>query len=318
MSEATLVLGASGLVGRAIVRALSAAGSMVIGSTRSDTDLRDPLATLELIRGVQPDAIVHAAGVVSGIEGNLNVGMQLGIENSRLVANVASAALEVGVSKLVYLGCACCYPNDIQREMTPNDLFGGPIEESSRAYALAKLVGLELVLQAWRSGLRWVALIPSNLYGPGDNFDRERSHVVPALIRRFHEAKEAGWDNVELRGSGGAVRQLLYIDDLAEAVVMICQEAISPPSLSVPILNAAAKHQYTIADVARLIADCVGYSGNVTWEAKQSDGTPVKLLDDSPLRSAGWEPRVDLQEGLSRTYRWVQSCREVGAVRGWL
>lgn len=311
--DTALVCGSSGLAGSAIAEALRAAGWRVIPLSSRDADLRDLAQVRASIEGVRPALLVHSAGRVGGIEANRRHGAQLGLDNALLAVNVLKAALELDVSKLIYLGSGCCYPNDRTVKMGVDDLFAGTIESSSRAYALAKSLGIELVLRARSDGMSWTNVIPANLYGPRDNFDLQGAHVVAALLRRFHDSKELGEDRVVLWGSGAPRRQFLHSADLASSIALLADQLDAVGA----VVNVGGDDDCSIADLADAVALVAGFDGTIAWDASHADGTSVKLLDDAPLRALGWEPSFHLLSGLRDTYGWFIEAIEAGAARGY-
>ena len=308
----TLVLGGTGLAGSAISAALMRSGYDVSVTSSRDADLRDISQVRRLLSDRGPTLVIHAAGRVGGIEANLEHGLELGLDNALITVNVLKAAAENGINKLIYLGSGCCYPNDRSSEMGLDDLFAGPVESSSRAYALAKSIGIELVVRARADGKAWTTVIPANLYGPRDDFDLERSHVVAGVMRRVHDAKMAGTEEVVLWGTGAPIRQFLHSSDLGSAVAVIAGHLSSAEA----VLNVAGDSKHSVLQLATEMIDVVRYGGRVSWDRARPDGTPVKLLEDSRVRELGWTPSYDLRSGLSNTYAWFTQALEVGAVRG--
>ena len=317
-----MVLGGTGLAGGAIARAVEAGGNAVVAVGSEAADLRDSVQVERLIRETNPRVVIHAAGRVGGIEANTRFGFEFGLDNAFITANVLRVAEQAGVEHLIYLGSGCCYPSDRCYKMGRADLFAGPIEESSRAYALAKSLGIELMVRARAEGRAWSAVIPANLYGPKDNFSPERSHVVAALIRRLHEAKETGAEEIALWGTGRPLRQFLHSADLGSAVALISGhlEGIQD------VVNVAGDADCSIADLAGAVSRVVGYEGRLLWDTSRPDGQAVKLLDDTTVRVLGWQPAVSLEDGLADAYRWFlrnvvakaaeTSAAEVNARRG--
>ena len=295
-----LVLGGTGLAGTAIAGAVASKGDHVLAVGSVEADLREPAQVEQLFRETEPKLVIHAAGRVGGIEANLRFGLELGLDNTFITANVLRVAEQTGVERLIYLGSGCCYPSDRSYKMGRADLFCGPVEDSSRAYALAKSLGVELMVRARKEGRHWSAVIPANLYGPKDNFSPERSHVVAALIRRFHDAREAGAADIELWGTGRPVRQFLHAADLGSAVAVICAHLDRLDD----VVNVAGDSQCSIAELAMAVSRVVGYEGRIVWDSSRPDGQAVKLLDDDVVRALGWQPARSLDDGLAEAYDW--------------
>lgn len=295
------VAGHNGLVGSAIVRALRRDGIEPIVRNRSDLDLRDSPAVAALFATERPDVVFLAAARVGGIAANAAAGWDFLYDNLAIQNSVLGAAHAARTARVIFFGSSCIYPRLAPQPIKEEYLLTGPLEPTNEAYAIAKIAGLKLVENAERQyGARWVSLMPTNLYGPGDNFDLETSHVLPAMIRKFHEAKEACASNrphaVTLWGSGAARREFLYVDDLANAAVGMMK------SQSTGLFNVGSGSDVTIRELAALVADVVGYSGSVHWDTTRPDGTPQKLLDSSKMLATGWRPTVSLRDGVARTY----------------
>ena len=293
------IAGHRGMVGSAIWRALEARGDVeLVGWTSSELDLTDRQATLDAAAQARPDVVVLAAAKVGGIVANRDAPVEFLTDNVRIQSNVMEAAAASDVARLLFLGSSCIYPRDAAQPMTPDMLMTGPLETTNDAYAIAKLAGITLV-QAHRRqhGRAWISCLPTNLYGPGDNYDLETSHVLPALIRRFHEATVAGAPSVTLWGTGTPRREFLHVDDLATACVRLLEVYDDPTPI-----NIGTGEDLTIAELARLIAETVGYRGDIVWDTSRPDGTPRKLLDVAPMRALGWEPAIDLADGIRATW----------------
>jgi GDP-L-fucose synthase len=295
------VAGHRGLVGSAVWRHLSAHGFRnLVGRTSAELDLRDGQQVHSWYREVRPDYVVLAAARVGGIGANSSRPVDFLSDNLRIQVSVLDAALHVGVRKLLFLGSSCIYPKHAPQPITEDALLTGPLEETNSAYAIAKIAGL-MHVQALRTqfGLPYVSAMPTNLYGPGDNFDPLTGHVLPALIRKFHHAKESGADRVTLWGSGTPRREFLHVDDLARACLLLLEEYDD----HAPI-NVGLGEDLTIAELAREIGETVGWSGEIVWDSSRPDGTPRKLLDVSRMTDLGWKPEISLHDGLRSTYRW--------------
>lgn len=295
------VAGHRGLVGAAVWRELDRRGhSGLVGRTSSELDLRDRDAVFGFYRDVRPEVVVLAAAKVGGILANASYPADFLSHNLQIQVNVLDAAAEAGVRRLLFLGSSCIYPRLAEQPIREDALLTGPLEPTNDAYAIAKITGV-LQVQALRRqhGLSYISAMPTNLYGPGDNFDLETSHVLPAMIRRFHEAKAAGDAEVVLWGTGSPRRELLHVDDLARA----CVHLLTHYDGGDPI-NVGTGLDLPIAGLAAMVADVVGYGGSIGWDASMPDGTPRKVLDVSRIRALGWEPQIGLREGLESTYAW--------------
>ena len=306
-----LITGANGLVGSAIVRASKAQGRDVIEIGRSEVDLMNLEATRKSLNLVKPEIVINAAAKVGGIGANSSHPVEFLIENTLMQNNLMQAAHEAGVRKFVYLGSSCIYPRDCAQPIKEEYLMSGPLESTNSAYAIAKISGIELV-NSYRKeyGARWISLMPTNLYGPYDNFDLQNSHVIPALIRRFVEAAEFGSTSVKLWGTGEPLREFLHVDDLAQAVLMATD--IYDSSLH---LNIGSGEEITIRDLGHLIASISGFVGEIIWDTSRPDGTPRKVLDVSRIKSLGWKPGINLTEGIASTVDWYKKARATGEVR---
>lgn len=300
-SARVLVAGSGGLVGSAVVRALVGSGFVdVVGVRSAGVDLRDAAAAREFVARTRPVAVVDAAARVGGIAANAARPVEFLHDNLRIQANVLDAAAAAGVERLLFLGSSCIYPKFAEQPIREESLLTGALEATNDAYAVAKIAGITGV-QAYRReyGARWISAMPTNLYGPGDNFDPESSHVVPGLIRRFHEAKVSGAGSVTVWGTGTPRRELLHVDDLAAACVHLLDvyDDRSP-------INVGTGQDVTIAELASLVAGTVGFGGEIVFDSSRPDGTPRKVLDVSRIAATGWKPRIGLAEGLASTYRW--------------
>lgn len=295
------VAGHGGLAGSAIWRALENAGfTDLVGATSAEVDLRDRARTFDFLLATRPDVVVLAAARVGGIVANDTYPADFLSENLRIQVNVMDAAQAAGVQRLLFLGSSCIYPKFAEQPIRESSLLTGALEPTNDAYAVAKIAGI-MQVQANRKqhGVRWISAMPTNLYGPGDNFHPENSHVLPALIRRFHEAVEQGSGEVVLWGSGTPRREFLHVDDLGRAIVHLLDVYDDPETINVGVGN-----DVTIREVAEIVADVVGFRGDIVQDLSRPDGTPRKLLDVSRIRALGWEPTVDLRDGIESTYRW--------------
>ncbi len=296
------VAGHTGLVGGAIARRLAAAGATVLTAERRAVDLRRQAAVEAWLAEARPDWVVVAAATVGGIGANAARPADFLYDNLAIEANVIDAAYRHGVAKLVFLGSSCIYPREAAQPMREDALLTGPLEPTNQWYAVAKIAGIKLC-DAYRAqhGADFVSAMPTNLYGPQDNFDLADSHVLPALIRRFHEARAGGLDEVVLWGSGTPLREFLHADDLADAVVLLAERFSEPGPI-----NVGSGEEIAIADLARLVAEIVGYRGAVRFDATRPDGTPRKVMDSARLRALGWQPRIGLADGIAATYAWYR------------
>ncbi|MFE9023230.1 GDP-L-fucose synthase family protein [Streptomyces sp. NPDC007808] len=305
-SARVYVAGHRGLVGSAMVRRLTADGHEVLARTRSELDLRDSAATAAFLRESRPDAVVLAAAKVGGIMANSTCPVQFIEDNLRIQLSVISAAHTAEVPRLLFLGSSCIYPRLAPQPIREDALLTGPLEPTNEPYALAKIAGIVQVRSYRRQyGASYICAMPCNLYGPGDNFDPESSHVLPALIRRFHEAERDGLDEVVLWGSGTPRREFLHVDDLADACVTLLRRYDD----DTPV-NVGCGDDLTIRELAHLVAEVVGYRGRITFDTTKPDGTPRKVLDISRMRELGWAPRITLRDGIAATYAaWSSTQR---------
>lgn len=307
------VAGHRGLVGSAILRRLRAEGcEQLITRTSADLDLRNQAAVRAFFEEERPEYVFLAAAKVGGILANSTLPAQFLYDNLMIAANVINSAHETGVTKLLNLGSSCIYPRMASQPLREEALLTGPLEETNRAYAVAKIAAIELC-DHYRTqyGDDFISGMPTNLYGPGDNFDLKGSHVLPALMRKMVEAREARSPQVEVWGSGTPLREFLYVDDLADACLFLMQNVSEPGPI-----NIGTGEDLTIRALAELIAEVVGYQGELVFDASKPDGTPRKLMDVSRLRALGWEARTGLREGIERTLDWYLAERAAGQVRG--
>jgi GDP-L-fucose synthase len=295
------VAGHRGLVGSAIVRRLQAIGCRnVLVRAGSELDLRRQEAVNDFFREHKPEVVFLAAAKVGGILANLTHPAEFLHDNLAIQTNVIHAAWTHGARKLLFLGSSCIYPRLAPQPLKEEYLLSGPLEVTNEAYAIAKIAGLKLAAAYHAQyGFSTISLMPTNLYGPGDNFDLESSHVLPALIRRFHEAKVSNAPSVTLWGTGTPRREFLHVDDLADAACFLMENYNSPDPLNVGVGN-----DLTIAELAALVARIVGYSGRLVFDSSRPDGTPRKLLDVSRLSTLGWRARIPLEQGIASTYDW--------------
>ncbi len=294
------VAGHRGLVGSAVHRQLQAEGfTNLIGRSSAELDLRNRADVFDFFAETQPEVVVLAAAKVGGILANNNYPHDFISENLQIQVNVLDAALEQRVPRLVFLGSSCIYPKFAEQPITEDSLLTGKLEPTNDAYAIAKIAGI-LQVQATRRqyGLPWISAMPTNLYGPGDNFDLTSSHVMPALIRKAHEAKLAGADSFEIWGSGTPLREFMHVDDLADACVFLLKTYHG----DLP-LNIGYGSDVSIGELAELVAKVVGFTGSVTRDTTKPDGTPRKLMDSTRLHGLGWAPAIALELGIADAYR---------------
>ncbi len=295
------VAGHRGLVGSAICRRLHQEGfENLLLSTRQELDLRDQAATRRFFAEERPEYVFMAAAKVGGILANTTYPADFIHDNLAVETNVIDAAARPGVQKLLFLGSSCIYPKFAPQPIREESLLTGPLEPTNQWYAIAKIAGIKLA-QAYRAqyGLNAISLMPTNLYGPGDNFDLETSHVLPALIRKTHEALRADAPEIVVWGSGTPRREFLHVDDLADAAVFLMREYDAGE-----IVNVGTGTDVTIRELAEMIARAAGYTGRIAFDASKPDGTPRKLLDIGRLAALGWKPKVALADGIAETWRW--------------
>lgn len=295
------VAGHAGLVGSAIHRALQAAGhTHILTRTREQLDLKQRPAVDTFFATETPEYVFLAAAKVGGILANSTRPAEFLYDNLTIQSNVIDSAFRHGVKKLLFLGSSCIYPKFAEQPIREDALLTGALEPTNEWYAIAKIAGIKMC-QAYRQqyGFNAISLMPTNLYGPGDNFDLESSHVLPALIRKFHEAKMAGAPAVVVWGTGSPRREFLHVDDLADAAVTLMQRYDRPE-----IVNVGTGEDLTIRELAEMVREVVGYTGRLTFDTGKPDGTPRKLLDVTRLKGIGWSARIGLREGIGSTYRW--------------
>ena len=295
------VAGARGLVGSALCRTLAARGfTSVLAPSRGSLDLRDRTAVDRFFTAERPDYVFMAAAKVGGIVANDSYPADFIRDNLEIQTNVIDAAYRAGTRKLCFLGSSCIYPRLAPQPLQESSLLTGPLEPTNQWYAVAKIAGIKMC-QAYtlQYGFKAISVMPTNLYGPGDNFDLQTSHVLPALLRKFHSARESGFKEVTVWGSGAPRREFLYVDDLAEALCFLMERYDSPE-----IINVGCGEDITIAELATLIADIVGFRGELVFDRSKPDGTPRKLLDVNKMTALGWRPRTQLRDGIRATYDW--------------
>ena len=296
-----LVVGGSGLVGGALLGVLKTMPLEVLHPTHEELDLLDESATRTYLQRTAPDVAIMAAAKVGGIGANQSQPYDFLMENLRMELNFISSAHAVPVPRLVFLGSSCIYPRLAPQPIPEEALMSGPLEPTNTGYAMAKLSGLEMVASARSQfGRSWISVLPSNLYGPGDNFSLTSSHVVPALLRKFHEAKVSRAQHVTLWGSGQVRREFLHSTDAARGIVFAVEHYDDPLPL-----NIGFGEDVAISELAEAVSRVVGFSGEIQWDESMPDGVPRKLLDSSRIRSLGWAPSILLDDGLASTYSWM-------------
>jgi len=301
------VAGHRGLVGSAIVRAIEAEGQHTwIGRTRTELELLDRKAVFEFLAQEKPDAVVIAAAKVGGIHANNTFPVEFLSENLQIESNLMDGAHAAQIEKLLFLGSSCVYPKLAEQPIKEEYLLTGELEKTNEAYALAKISGLKLI-QAYRKqfGHNWISAMPTNMYGPGDNFDLDNSHVLPALIRKFHDAKTQGKSSVTLWGTGSPKREFLHADDLGRACAFLLEHYDDEVAI-----NVGVGEDIAIKDLAELIRAIVGFQGDIVWDRSKPDGTPRKLLDVSRMEAFGWKAKISLEDGIRATYEWFVKSRE--------
>ena len=300
------VAGHRGMVGRAVARRLAPTRAVVITAGRDRLDLRRQAEVEAWLAAIRPDAIIMAAAIVGGIEANRTRPAEFLYDNLAIAANVIHGAANAGVERLMFLGSSCFYPREAEQPVSESSLLTGPLEPTNEWYAVAKIAGAKLC-QAYRRqhGKDYIAAVPTNLYGPGDNFSTTGGHVVASLLRKFHEARLSGAGSVEIWGTGRPRREFLYVDDAADAIIFLMLHYSADD-----LINIAGGEEVSIAELAGLIARIVGYEGELRFDASRPDGMPRKVLDGSRLRAAGWSPVTPLCDGLTRTYEWMRESEE--------
>ncbi len=303
------IAGHRGLAGSAIVRELQRQGyTNLVTRTHAELDLEDAAATQRFFEQERPELVFLAAAKVGGIHANNTYPVDFLMSNLLIEANICRAAHAVSVSRLIFLGSSCIYPRDCPQPIKEEYLLTGPLEATNRPYALAKIAGVEMCWSYNRQyGTKWLAAMPTNLYGPGDSYDLKNSHVLPALIRKMHEAKVAGASEVVLWGSGTPRREFLHVDDLANALVFLATlddtryNALVEPSRC-PLINVGSGEDLAIRELAEIVAGVVGYQGRFVQDTSKPDGTMRKIMDVSKIRNLGWSPNTNLKDGIALTY----------------
>jgi GDP-L-fucose synthase len=303
-SDKIFVAGDRGMVGSALMRRLKAEGfSNLVTRDRSHVDLADESAVAKFFAEERPTIVIIAAAKVGGIKANNDFPVEFLLENLRIQNNIIRSAYESGVRKLLFLGSSCIYPKFSPQPIPETALLSGPLEPTNEAYAIAKIAGIKLSQAYSREyGANFISAMPTNLYGPNDNFDLETSHVLPALIRKAHEAKARKDQKLVVWGTGKPRREFLHVDDLASACLLLLEKYDSSE-----IINVGYGQDISIREMAELICDVVGFDGELAWDTTKPDGTPRKLLDVTKLRVLGWKPAIPLRDGIARTYEWFRA-----------
>ncbi|MDH3052494.1 GDP-L-fucose synthase [Gordonia alkanivorans] len=302
-NDVTYIAGHRGLVGSALWRLFEAEGfTKLVGRASAELDLTDRGAVFEFFESVRPQTVLLAAAKVGGILANSTYPVDFLSKNLQIQTNVLDAAVKFEVPRLLFLGSSCIYPKFAEQPIREDSLLTGPLEPTNDAYAIAKIAGI-LNVQAVRRqyGLPWISAMPTNLYGPGDNFSPSGSHVLPALIQRYDQARATGADHVVNWGSGTPRRELLHVDDMASACLYLLDNFDGPQQV-----NVGTGEDHTLSQIADIVAEAVGFDGATQWDTSKPDGTPRKVLDVSTLRSAGWKHRISLRDGIADTVDWYR------------
>lgn len=304
------VAGHRGMVGSAIVRALIGRGVTPLVVTREELDLLQQADVARWMNDARPDAVIVAAARVGGILANSTYPADFLYENLLIATNIIGTAAKLGTPKLAYLGSTCIYPRLAPQPISEDALLTGPLEDTNEGYAIAKIAGVKLIEMYHRQyGHDFISMMPTNLYGPGDNFDLATSHVLPALIRKIHEAKVRHDPGVTIWGTGTPRREFLHVDDLADASLFLLENYSGAK-----LINVGTGVDHTIAEIAQLVADVIGYRGEFEFDRSKPDGTPRKCTDTTRIRALGWQPRIALRDGIATTYEWFLA--QDGKVRG--
>jgi GDP-L-fucose synthase len=300
--KSIFVAGDQGLVGRAVVRRLIREDAKLVAASRSELDLRDQAATKAFLKEMSPDIVIVAAATVGGILANSTYPVDFLNDNLLIESNLISGAHECGIDRLLFLGSSCIYPREAPQPMREDALLTGPLEPTNQWYAIAKIAGI-MLCRAYRAqyGRSYIAAMPTNLYGPGDSFDLNASHVIPALMRKIDTATRKGRPTVEIWGTGTPLREFMHVDDLADALIFLLKAYDDEEHI-----NVGSGQEITIAELAELLTEVIGYKGKLVFETSRPDGPPRKALDCTRLASLGWKPRYDLRSGLTQTYDWYR------------
>jgi len=300
------VAGHRGLVGRAVTKHLTKEGANVLTASRTELDLRDQSATRRFLKDTAPDAVIVAAATVGGILANSTYPVDFLNDNLLIESNLISGAHECGINRLLFLGSSCIYPREAPQPMREDALLTGPLEPTNQWYAVAKIAGI-MLCRAYRAqyGRSYIASMPTNLYGPGDNFDLNTSHVIPALMRKIDAAARERRPSVEIWGTGTPLREFMHVDDLASALVFLLKTYDEAEHI-----NVGSGQETSIAELAKILSGVIGYEGELVFDTSKPDGPPRKALDSARLAELGWTPKYSLREGLQQTYEWYR--REFG------
>lgn len=300
-----LVAGHSGLVGSAILEELESKGLEVLGASSRELNLLDREETFSYLRRIRPTAVIDAAAIVGGIGANNASPVDFLSKNLQIQNNLMDASFEVGVERFIFLGSSCIYPRNCPQPILEEYLLTGPLEPTNSAYALAKIAGIELI-RSYRKqfGKRWISLMPTNTYGPRDNFNSETGHVLPSLINKFVSANDEDRKSVELWGTGSPRREFIHSTDLARATLLALEKYDEDIHL-----NIGTGEDLTIKELAQIVADEAGFKGDIVWDVTKPDGTPRKVLGVNKLRSMGWSPQIKLREGIQSTIQWFRENR---------
>lgn len=297
-----LIAGYTGLVGSSIARLMKMRGESFVGVNSKNLNLLDRKATFEFVNDVKPDLVIDAAAIVGGINANNSYPVDFLSKNVQMQTNLMDASHSANVERLVFLGSSCIYPRDCKQPIKEESLLTGPLEQTNSAYAIAKIAGIELV-KAYRKQFNrnWISLMPTNMYGPNDNFDLNTSHVLPAFINRFVNAYEQESPTVTLWGTGTARREFLHVDDFSKATLMALEKYNESQQL-----NVGSGEDLTVFELASLVANLVGFRGKINWDSSKPDGTPRKVLDVTNIKKIGWVPEIPLKEGIASTIEWFK------------
>ena len=298
-----IVAGSTGLVGSAIMRSLASKNESLIGINRKVVDLLDRKATFEFVNSIKPELIIDAAAIVGGIGANNNYPVEFLSNNIQIQSNLMDAAHAANVERFVFLGSSCIYPRDCAQPIKEEYLMNGPLEPTNSAYAVAKIAGIELI-RSYRKqyGCNFIALMPTNMYGPNDNFDLFTSHVLPALINRFVTASLKESETVTLWGTGSPKREFLHVDDIVPGIMLAAEKYDDGMHL-----NIGTGEEQTIYELASIVSRLAGFEGSINWDSSKPDGTPRKVLDVSRIKNLGWKPLISLEEGITSTIEWFKA-----------